>query len=99
MTLRKVLIPLLLAGGLLLGACGGPTVLKGTVIGKQYTPEHIYTTTYYMMVGKIMVPMTTTHDDPPQWQIELSNGKDKAWNDVPQYYYAQVQVGNYVNLH
>ena len=98
MTVRRVLLPILLAGGLLLSACGGPTVLKGTVVAKNFVPEHTYTTYYTIMVGKVPVIESQYHDDPPEWQLDVSDGKNSAWDDVSQSFWQHASVGEYVNL-
>lgn len=46
-----------------LAACGPDPMVEGTVVAKDYEPERTWTTTNFILVGKVMVPQTITHTD------------------------------------
>lgn len=62
-----------LVGGLcalLLSACGGG-MHKGFVNDKRHIPPHVESYTYYVMVGKVLLPFTSNRDVSDTWQLQL----------------------------
>lgn len=90
-TARALVVAATLGCGALLCACGGPSVTSGVVIAKQYSPPS--QSHYFIMVGKVPVPETDYN--PAQWQIEIKNGANTAWVNVPSGSYPSISVGAY----
>lgn len=68
---------------------------EGTIINKYY--KEPYTTTSYIMSGKVMVPITHRH--PESWNFELQKeveGKNKTITiEVAQDIYDKYNIGDY----
>ena len=68
---------------------------EGTIINKYY--KEPYTTTSYVMSGRVMVPIINHHSE--SWNFELQKeieGKDKTVTiEVTQSIYGQYNIGDY----
>lgn len=66
-------------------------VNSGTVVDKQHLLA--YTTTTFVMSGKVLVPITTYH--PESWSIKVEDGGETGWVSVDETTYDEYEVGDY----
>ncbi|MDE6020827.1 MAG: hypothetical protein K2H01_07530 [Ruminococcus sp.] len=98
MNIKKKILAVLAAvvscGVIFTGCADG--IESGTVIDKEYKPEHTYTT-YIRTSNGIMVPCSTHHD--AQYKIKLSgeeNGETvTGWIYVSESVYESYNIGDY----
>lgn len=98
MNIKRKMLAVLAAAvsfGVIFTGCAG-SIESGTVIDKEYKPEHT-STTYIRTSNGIMVPCSTHHD--AKYEIKLSgeeNGeKVTGWIYVSEEVYNSYNIGNY----
>lgn len=94
--MKKLIYILILVG------CSNKKLDHGIITGLYFSPAHSYIMTTYMMVGHMMMPITTTNYAPDEWTAEFTgnyNGK-KIINEIEitQQEYNSYQTGDTIKL-
>lgn len=77
MRVREFLAALLVIALVIVGTIGITSAfckdVPDVVVGKSFVPDHYYTYTTFIMVGKVMVPITHTGHKPDEWFLEVTH--------------------------
>jgi hypothetical protein len=84
--------------------CADDKILdRGVIVKLAYSPAHTYTTTTYVMVNKVMVPITNTHYAPDEWTATIRGvfGTDTIYNEIQisQAEYNSFQYGDTITIY